>query len=176
MRLAVVSDEPGVRSLATAAGVPAHATVDAAEAALAKEPRPAAVAGTAPAAAAATAAAVIPRAEPSPTPAANLPTDDTKTQVLPAVGLPPAAAEAGSRPPRAGGRLSVEPPLYDVGDASNRRRRSTARFVAPVIALVLLLTLVGLGLYGAYLFVPTATVSLATQAHRCGPVVDDRDR
>ena len=104
VRLAVVSDEPGVRSLATAAGVPAHATVDAAEAALAKEPRPAAVAGTAPTAAAATAAAVIPRAEPSPTPSTNLPTDDTKTQVLPAVGLPPAAAETAPdrRAPAAG--------------------------------------------------------------------------
>ena len=66
--------------------------------------------------------------------------------------------------------MSVEPPLYDVGDVSNRRRRSTARFVAPVIALVLLLTLVGLGLYGAYLFVPTATVSLQPKLIDVGPL------
>jgi hypothetical protein len=89
--------------------------------------------------------------------------------VLPAVELP-REPEAGIRPPRAGGRLSVEPPLYDIGDDSRRRRRSATRFIAPAIALVLLLTLVGLGLFGAYLFVPTATVSLQPKLIDVGPL------
>ena len=162
LRLAIVSEEPGVRSLATAAGVPAHGNIDAAEAALAKEPRPAAIAGTAVAGAATVAApSVAARPEQS--------LDDTKTQILPAVELP-REPEAGIRPPRAGGRLSVEPPLYDVGDDLRVRRRSPRRFIAPAIALVLLLTLVGLGLFGAYLFVPTATISLQPKLIDVGPL------
>jgi hypothetical protein len=160
LRLAVVSEEPGVRSLSSAAGVPAHANVEAAEAAFGKEPSLTTAASTA-----AMAPAKVDAAPPP-----DLAVDDTKTQVLPVVGAATDAGEMASRPPRASGRLSVEPPLYDIGDVSSRRRRPAARFIAPAIALVLLLTLVGLGLYGAYLFVPTATVSLQPKLIDVGPL------
>jgi hypothetical protein len=164
LRLAIVSDEPGVRSVSTAAGVPAHGPVDAAEAALSRDSG----VGAAVAAAAAVGAApaIVPPAAPTkPPPEA----DDTKTQVLPAVGATQETATA-ARPPRAGGRLSVEPPLYDVGDVARRRRRPRAAMVAPAAALVLLLVLVGLSLYAAYLFVPTATVTLQPKLIDVGPL------
>jgi baseplate J-like protein len=169
LRLAIVSDEPGVRALSTAAGVASHANVDAAEAAFARDPAPvAAPVAAAPAGSSAAPAASAPATATAVSIAADAPPDDTKTQVLPAVVASRDGGPTG-RPPRVGGRLSVEPPLYDMGDVSRRRRRSAARFVAPVIALVLLLTLVGLGLYGAYLFVPTAAVSLEPRLIDVGP-------
>jgi hypothetical protein len=174
LRLAIVSDEPGVRSVSTAAGVPAHSSVDAAEAAFVRDSgaglavaAAATVGAAAPVTAASGAAQTTDSGQAAAKPA--LEPDDTKTQVLPAVGAAPGSA-AGVRPPRAGGRLSVEPPLYDMGDVARRRRRPRAAMVAPVAALLLLLVLVGLSLYAAYLFVPTATITLEPKLIDVGPL------
>ena len=138
IELSTVSDEPAVRALAAAAGVPAFATVDAAGD----------VAGAAPIEA--------------PPPTADAPGEE-KPEITTA------------RPPRVARRLSVEPPLYEVGDiatvgTTRTRRRRAPRFLAPAVAGMLALVLVGLGLYAAYLFVPTADVSLQPRLIDVGPL------
>jgi hypothetical protein len=173
LRLATVSDEPAVRAISTAAGVPAYDSVDAAETALGEvevAPEPGGPATelvpvvlTAPGPAVQPASVSAPGPTPAPTP--TLVPDESMDQT----------AEY-ARPPRAGGRLAVEPPLYDVGDIAEigedglRRRRRRSPYLAPVVAIVLLVALVAIGGYAAYLFVPTATVTLQPKLIDVGPL------
>jgi hypothetical protein len=179
LQLAVVSGEPAVRALAAAADVPAHASVEAAESALAAA-NGAASGGTAAGGTAASRAAgkpvedqtdIVPVADATATTgAATTGAATTKAAEKGAKSVRPLEETAAfARPPRAGGRLSVEPPLYDV-DEPRRRRRRPAGIIAPVIAIVLLLVLVSLALYAAYLFVPTATITLQPKLIDVGPL------
>ena len=163
LRLAVVSDEPGVRSLSTAAGVPAHELGRRRRIGLCARPGAAAAAGC-------ISRRCGGRARGAAAGRAQTGCRGRRHQDAgPAGGRRRAGCAAGVRPPRAGGRLTVEPPLYDVGDVA-RRRRPRAAVIAPAAALVLLLVLVGLSLYAAYLFVPTATVTLQPKLIDVGPL------
>jgi Baseplate J-like protein len=181
LRLATVSDEPAARAISTAAGVPAFDSVDAAEAALGQEE--AAIASDMPA------TALVPVVLATPAPAAELgsvptptstPTPTPTSTPTPTPTLTPDKSMEQTaeyvRPPRAGGRLAVEPPLYDVGDIAEigdegmRRHRRRSPYVAPLIAVVLLVALVGIAGYAAYLFVPTATVTLRPKLIDVGPL------
>lgn len=177
LRLATVSAEPAVRAISVAAGVPAYDSVDAAETGLGQEE--AAIASDMPA------TAVVPVMLATPEPAAELgsvptPTSTPTSTPTPTPTLTPDKSMEQTaeyvRPPRAGGRLAVEPPLYDVGDIAEigdegmRRHRRRSPYVAPLIAVVLLVALVGIAGYAAYLFVPTATVTLRPKLLEVGPL------
>jgi hypothetical protein len=173
LRLATVSDEPAVRAISIAAAVPAYDSVDAAETALgtveaAPEPD---TPGT----------AVVPVVLTAPQPAverSTVPPLTVTPSPSPAV-MPDQSMEQTAeyvRPPRAGGRLAVEPPLYNVADISEigddglGRRRRRSPYLAPIVAVVLLVALVAIGGYAAYLFVPTATVTLQPKLIAVGPL------
>jgi hypothetical protein len=164
LKLATVCDEPSVRAISVAAGVPAYESVDAAEAGLGVEQ----LALEAPEPPASKAAAT-----PKP-PAIDVSMEKTAEYVVPptpAVGnLAPRSMPTSSQPV---GHPAVEPPLYDAGDLAEgvqKRRRRLPRYFAPVAALLLLAVLVFLGGYAAYLFVPTATVTLQPKMTAVGPL------
>jgi hypothetical protein len=166
--LVAVSDEPGVRALAISAGVPAYDSVAAAEGGLAEfarqEERLAARTGRAP-----TAAGVPGTLLPA---GRRMPADATH-------GLAETARRRNERTrvmalPRGPDEGSPEP----VGDADGaagpraRRRRRRSR-VVPLVAIALAVTLIGLAAYGAYVFVPTATITLRPHLVAVGPVSAD---
>ncbi|MDP8904790.1 MAG: baseplate J/gp47 family protein [Chloroflexota bacterium] len=152
LRLATVSGDPPVRALSDAAGVPAYGSVDAAEAALSEVPTAPAAAPAAGPATAERPSVSEPSGPPSP-PVRSVPSDRAarvdQTRVLP-------------------GRRSVEPPLYEPEVAPKRRRR--VRWIAPLVVLALLASLVGLGAYAAYLLLPTAEITLRPRLIDVGPL------
>jgi Baseplate J-like protein len=170
LNLVAVSDEPSVRALAVSAGLPAYDTLVAAQQALANfrdqdrrlaerigpSEEDAATSAAATGAAAASGASAV-RSGTSPRAA----TADAleKTVVMP---VSPQSAEDFSALPRSRRR---EPGT----DAAGRRRRF--RWAPLVAAGLLLLLIAGVG-YGAYLFLPTATVTLQplTSTLTTGPI------
>ncbi|HEY4956376.1 MAG TPA: hypothetical protein VII31_01060, partial [Caldimonas sp.] len=149
MNVVAVSDEPQVRALAISAGLPAYDSIVTAQQALAtfreQDRRLAERIDR-----------TMPRAHPDPT----LRTDrGTETLVLPTAGMAGAAVPGA----RVAQETSVMPAASASGAAGAAARRKRARRrvpVAPVLVLVLLLLLVaGVG-YGAYVFLPTASITV----------------
>ncbi|MDQ3938157.1 MAG: baseplate J/gp47 family protein [Chloroflexota bacterium] len=154
MQLTAVSYEPSVRALAVSAGVPAYDSVATAETALddlRRQDEPADHAGVRPADARAQ-RAMTPPAVPAET--AALPRADESTRVMPP--MPPSAAR---RP------APADRPPDEASPVGERRVP-----VLPLLALGLVGLLVGGALYAAYLYLPTATVSLRPQPAAVGPV------
>jgi len=190
LRLATVSDEAQVRAMAGAAGLSAYTTVDAAESALAAAPAPAGP-RTSPAAGA---TAVLKDAPGTPAGEAASSTAAARSAIAaPTAGSPSGAAgqdgAAVLDPPRTAARddetrvlrvpaetapprlsRAIEPPTYEPEATPRARRRRRGRLLAPLLAMVLLFTLVGLGAYAAYLFVPTAEITLQPRLVEIGPV------
>ena len=190
LRLAAVSDEAQVRAMAGAAGLSAYTTVDAAESALAATPTPAGP-HTSPAAGATAVLKAVPV-----TPASEAARSAAVPPVAAAVSTAQPPSATGGRdgaavldPPRTGARddetrvlrvpaetapprlsRAIEPPTYEPEATPRARRRRRGRLLAPLLAMVLLLTLVGLGTYAAYLFVPTAQITLQPRLVEVGPV------
>jgi hypothetical protein len=182
LTLVAVSDEPGVRALAISAGLPAYDSVAAATSGLAEfarqDRRLAERLGTAPRMAPDdrpitrppdSRAAGRPPTESGPrTPPAGSGLPAEATRVLPVPSAPPSPEQRPRPRPRADA-----PPMDDQDYAASytrprRRRRRWA--LSPLIAIVLLIALVGVALYGAYNLIPTATITVRPQLTAVGPV------
>jgi hypothetical protein len=197
LNLVAVSDEPGVRALAISAGVAAYDSVVAAEGGLAEfarqEERLAARTGRQPVRRGGTGRAAGAAAGAGTTVGADAPAGADATggaNAAPEVVGPP-----GSRLPdevthgladsarrrREGTRVMALPRglpeeetgVHEAGYAaaltrSRRRRRRSA--LVPLLAILLAVTLVGLAAYGAYVFVPTATIELRPHLAAVGPI------
>jgi predicted thioesterase len=140
-----VTDDPATRALAIAAGLPAYDSVAAAEQALAsfreQDRRLAQRLGQEP-------------GEPS---ALKAPGQKTMTLPLPLPfdpAGPPAPQPAGPPVPS---ETAVMPALADARPRSRRTRRAP---IAPIVALGLVALLLAAVAYGAYVFLPTATISV----------------
>ena len=149
--LVCVSDEPGVRALAISAGVPAYDSVAHAEEGLAEfarqDERLAARTGE------------------------QRPRSRGEGTRLMSVPVPPDAARDSARlAVDAADEDELEPAL--AGLPRERRRRRRWR-LGPLLAAVLAVLLVGVAAYGAYLFVPTATISLQPSVTSVGPVTTE---
>lgn len=146
-----VTDEPQVRALAIAAGLPAYDSIAAAEQALAsfrEQDRQLAErlgrGGAATAAAAGAAAGGSKDAE-------------SKSQQTMALPLDFDGAKASTDT----AVMTVDPNAQPDGAAAARRRRKQRRVsLAPLAVIALLLLLVGGVAYGAYMFLPTASIAL----------------
>jgi Baseplate J-like protein len=165
MNVVAVSDEPQVRALAISAGLPAYDSIVTAQGALAtfreQDRRLAERIGP-----------TMPRDHPDPALRGDR---GTETLVLPGASV---SGQAGSES-RVAQETSVMPASLASGaagaasaaatagtaNAAARRKRSRRRVpLAPVLVLVLLLLLVaGVG-YGAYTFLPTASITIHPQA------------
>ena len=156
MNVVAVSDEPKVRALAISAGLPAYDSVVTAQQALAtfREQDRRLAERIAP---------TMPREHPDPALRADR---RSETLVLPTAGV------AGRTAP--GAHVAQETSVMPVASApgaaggsgaASRRRRARRRVpLAPMLVLVLLLLLVaGVG-YGAYVFLPTASITVHPQA------------
>jgi hypothetical protein len=198
VNLVAVSDEPTVRALAVSAGLPAYDSVAAAERALEQfreqdeqlvrhagrlpgAPRPrspaesgAAAAGQADGSAETGSGGAGAPGEPAP----DLARDDSAAEPVAGQALVgPLAATAEERPAAEGTQaLSpartetrvLERPVQPPGRSQGRARRRV-----PVVALLmvgLLAVLVVGGLYLAYLYLPTATITLRPQTQPLGPL------
>jgi len=170
LNVVAVSDEPGVRAMSTSAGLPAYDSIPAAEQALAnfreQDRRLAERLGREPTdteKSAATAAA-----------AAGTATGAAAG----AVGAAPGSLERTQVMRAATTRESAEVPT--TGSASERRKKSRRRIgLAPILSAVFLILIVAFVAYGAYLFLPTATVTIHPQTSLLAPapitVVADPD-
>ncbi len=160
LNMAAVSDEPGVRALAISAGLPAYDSVAAAEAALEafREQDRQLAQRVAPGA----------RAKPA---AGRQRGTDTAVLRQPTLGLGEAPDE----------RTQDERTQVDTGPqqtgvprapgAVRRRRRQRRTMGLPLLVLLLVILLVAGVAYGAYVFLPTATITLRpTVTHLTSPV------
>lgn len=146
LSLATVSDEPSVRALAISAGLPAYDSVSAAESGLQELRRQ-----------------VGPR-EPRAgrgalhDPGERQPTGDaTRVMSVPRLHEPDVSRRRAAEPVAEAEVMRREP----------RRRRLP---IAPVVLLLLLVAVVAAGVYAAYLYLPTATITLRPVATEVGPL------
>ncbi|HVM30509.1 MAG TPA: baseplate J/gp47 family protein [Candidatus Limnocylindrales bacterium] len=157
LSVVAVSDEPGVRALAISAGVAAYDSVGAAEKGLREVARE----GRHPAEAWAGIASGPPaeseRAEPGPrAEGGHLARARSRRSSVPEPTLVMPLAELERE-------RSHEP-----SRARRRRRRRTG--IAPLLVLLMLFALVGVGAYGVYALLPTATVTLRPHLIDVGPI------
>jgi hypothetical protein len=146
LSLTTVSDEPSVRALAISAGLPAYDSVSAAESGLQELRRQ-----------------VGPR-EPRAgrgslhDPGKRQPTGDaTRVMSVPRLHEPDVSRRRAAEPVAEAEVMRREP----------RRRRLP---IAPVVLLLLLVAVVAAGVYAAYLYLPTATITLRPVATEVGPL------
>ncbi len=151
LNIAAVSDEPGVRALAISAGVPAYDSVATAEAALKafreQDRQLAERIGQGPHTRSA--------------PPSRRGVTDTAVMPQPLIGASDAASRQASDEdvPE---RTSVMP----AADRGRRRRRPRRSRVLPLVVLLLVGVLVAGVAYGAYVFLPTATITLRPNSTR----------
>ena len=141
MSLAAVSDEPQVRAMAVSAGVPTYDSLAAAQMALISfsDQDKRLAARTGKAADVPNATMVLPGVP------RQRPSVQTETTTMPATGSEQAALAAARR-------------------RANRRRGS----ILPILAIALLALLVGGVAYGAYVFLPTATITITPTTSSVG--------
>jgi Baseplate J-like protein len=146
LNIAAVSDEPGVRALAISAGLPAYDSMATAEAALeAFREQDRQLADRVGSGARRKAAVTAPERRPS----------DTAVMPQPTLGLDETTVQQTGVLPAA---------------VVNRRRRRRRRFALPLLVLLLVVVLVAGVTYGAYVFLPTATITLRpTVSHVTSP-------
>lgn len=168
--LVVVSDHPEARALAISAGVPAYDTVAAADGALAQFRAQDVELAT--------------RTGRRRGEGALLPSDATRIMATPTTDRPareataPLALDSGpdaGAAPAAGGTRTARAAGHDVATAEAARervmarRRRRPRVLPLLIVAALLLVAAGVG-YGAYLLLPTATVTLRPDVTTVGPL------
>ena len=178
-RLDIVAPDSSARALAASAGLAVFASVgeyeDALDVAEAAGPALASAAPTAPTAPAAPAATRRPT---TPAPASSTQTATVRTPGPAPVPTPPAGAVGGFAPtPR-----SVASPVADSGRAAeldaivHRSREAPVRRPAKgggggvVVGVVILVFAVVVALVSGFLFLPTATITLAPRIDTVGPV------
>ncbi len=160
MTVAVVSPESGVRSLAVSAGMPAYASVEEAEIALAdaQDSGPAVAPGLTPDGVAAAA----------PERARILPRSTASTLAMPLDGGMRGAVDAGVS---AAGPVPVEaPPWAHEAPARSRPVPRRRKAVGLLLRLAVLLALVGGAAYAAYLFLPNVSITLRPRTEMAGPL------
>lgn len=159
--LVCVSDEPGVRALAISAGVPAYDSVAHAEAGIEEfarqDERLAARTGAPPR-----------RAAGDDTPSAPAPISAERPTVPP----PAAPARRGRRRTGEGDGDDEALAVAVAGTGAGRRRRRRSR-IGPLLAVVLAVALIGVAAYGAYVLVPTASITLRPALTPVGPVTTE---
>jgi Baseplate J-like protein len=151
LNIAAVSDEPGVRALAISAGLPAYDSVATAEAALKafreQDRQLAERIGQGP------------RGRAVPPATRNV--TDTAVMPQPLMGASDAAARQTSDEDVAESTSVMPKP-----DKGGRRRRPRRSRVLPLVVLLLVGVLVAGVAYGAYVFLPTATITLRPNVTR----------
>jgi hypothetical protein len=162
LNMVAVSDEPGVRALAISAGLAAYDSVSAAERGLrefARQDRQ-----------------LAERID-----GARVDSWRERPSAEPAVRVQEKTDQLGPRrhdrpPPPDSTRVLPMSELErrdDVRDEQpTRRRRRRRSSLTPLLVIALLLALVGVGAYGVYVLVPTATVTLRPELIDAGPVSD----
>ncbi|MBA2570612.1 MAG: baseplate J/gp47 family protein [Chloroflexi bacterium] len=203
--VALVSGEPGVRSIAISAGMPAYATVDEAEAALAEaglegrrdpdatggqdasQPQPVLMPSAATPAPHmdVPVAPVEPMVEQARRAAANPRdwgrqthgTDLEKTRVLPrsTASAGSSGAMTGQRSAAAVGTAAdpgaaARPPWTDQAPARGRPRSRRRSPIGLIVRLAIVAGIVGGALYGAYLYLPSVSISVRPHAEAVGPL------
>ena len=170
----MVSGEPGVRSLAISAGMPAYATVDEAEAALERpteeQPRAPVATRAAPAA-----LPTEPMADQARRAAgASLPSARTgenseleATRILPRSGASVGVARGG---PASGGVVTRAGAPYDPTPVRPRPRAGGRTMVSRLVSLAVVVAVLGGALYAAYLYLPNVSVRLTPMSRPAGPV------
>lgn len=166
LNVAAVSDDPAVRAVAISAGLPTYDTIGAAEQALAnfreQDRRLAERLGREPGATGAREVRELHDVARSPAPAwaasrlSDPPSLDTR--VMPVVEAPEIEGRGAVRAP---GMHATETQVLPAAGRSDTRRRRGRRFSwAPLLVVGLIAVLVAGVAYGAYVFLPTATISL----------------
>jgi len=151
LNVAAVSDDPAVRALAISAGLPTYDTVASAEEALAtfrEQDRQL--------------AERIGRA-PGESPPAWSSTRSTKTRILPSplVEAPPVGGRVPEARPAESAAVTETQVLPAEERPGKRRRRGRRVPIAPLLVVGLLVLFVAGVAYGAYVFLPTATITVA---------------
>ena len=162
LNLVVVSDEPSVRALAVSAGLPAYDGLPAGEAALARfRTQDEQVAQRAAGAPPAASTPGRTEARDAPPAAPNTPdrraAQPTRVMSFDRAAVSVAPVEAGSAEASA------------TRDTLKRRPASRWRLTT-LLALLLVVLFAGGGVYAAYLYLPTATVTLAPRSEPFGPL------
>lgn len=179
LNVAAVSDDPAVRALAVSAGLPTYDTIGAAENALAnfreQDRKLAERLSGAPDDAEEPEVLRLPR----PPLWSSTRSSDTSVMPAPAPDLPPfeppadsirnatfaaGRARMGATDSRFGDTRAMDTGLLtEIETRSERRRRGRRIPIAPLLVLALLALLIGGVAYGAYVLLPTATVTLTPE-------------